>query len=73
MLTDVIMPGGKNGVELAREVSEVRPDMPVILSSGYTGESLAGAESAPWPLLRKPYTLEALSGVINSAVDARPH
>jgi PAS domain S-box-containing protein len=68
MLTDVIMPGGKNGVELAREVTEIRPGLPVILSSGYTGESLAGAEAAPWPLLRKPYTLEALNGVITDTV-----
>jgi PAS domain S-box-containing protein len=74
MLTDVIMPGGKNGVELAREVTEIRPGLPVILSSGYTGESLAGAEAAPWPLLRKPYTLEALNGVINETVQrTRPH
>jgi PAS domain S-box-containing protein len=68
MLTDVIMPGGKNGVELAREVTEIRPGLPVILSSGYTGESLAGAEAAPWPLLRKPYTLEALNGVITDTI-----
>lgn len=74
MLTDVIMPGGKNGVELAHEVTEIRPGLPVILSSGYTGESLAGAEAAPWPLLRKPYTLEALNGVITETVrQARPH
>jgi two-component SAPR family response regulator len=55
-------------VELAREVTEIRPGLPVILSSGYTGESLAGAEAAPWPLLRKPYTLEALNGVITDTV-----
>jgi PAS domain S-box-containing protein len=74
MLTDVIMPGGKNGVELAREVAGVRPELPIILSSGYTGESLAGAEAAPWPLLRKPYTLEALSNVIAETVQrGRPH
>ena len=47
MLTDVIMPGGKNGLELALEVTEIRPGLPVILSCGYTGESLAGAEAAP--------------------------
>ena len=74
MLTDVIMPGGKNGEELAREVTEIRPGLPVILSSGYTGESLAGAEAAPWPLLRKPYTLEALDAVITETVNqAKPH
>lgn len=70
VLTDVIMPGGKSGVDLAREITAERPGLPVILSSGYTGETLAGAEAAPWPLLRKPYTLEALAQVIASTVNA---
>jgi CheY-like chemotaxis protein len=68
MLTDVIMPGGKNGVELAHEITRLRPNLPVILSSGYTGESLASAERAPWPLLRKPYSIEALSSMITQTV-----
>jgi PAS domain S-box-containing protein len=64
VITDVIMPGGKTGVDLARALTAERPALPVILSSGYTGEALAGAEEAPWPLLRKPYTLEELAQVI---------
>ena len=68
VLTDVIMPGGKNGVELAREITRLRPGLPVILSSGYTGETLAGAEKAPWPLLRKPYSIEALSSMITQTL-----
>lgn len=71
MLTDVIMPGGRTGVDLAREMTRLRPGLPVILSSGYTGETLAGAEKAPWPLLRKPYTLEALSDVIAETLHSR--
>jgi PAS domain S-box-containing protein len=67
VLTDVIMPGGLTGVDLARKITTLRPGLPVILSSGYTGEALAGAEDAPWPLLRKPYTLEALAEVISQA------
>jgi len=72
MLTDVIMPGGRNGIDLAGEMTRTRPDLPVILSSGYTGESLANAEQAPWPLLRKPYTLEQLSEAIALAVQTAP-
>jgi PAS domain S-box-containing protein len=64
VITDVIMPGGKTGVDLARDLTAERPTLPVILSSGYTGEALAGADEAPWPLLRKPYTLEDLVQVI---------
>ena len=64
LLTDVIMPGGKNGVELAREATSRRPGLPVILSSGYSGDALGPAEQAPWPLLRKPYTRDSLTALI---------
>jgi len=64
MLTDLIMPGDKSGVELAREAVRLRPSLPVILSSGYTGEVLTAAEHTPWPLLRKPYGPEQLARTI---------
>lgn len=71
VVTDVIMPGGMTGVDLARLLTHERPSLPVILSSGYTGEALAGAETAPWPLLRKPYTLEELARAIGETVRER--
>lgn len=64
MLTDLIMPGDKSGVELAREAVTLRPSLPVVLSSGYTGEVLSAAEDTPWPLLRKPYGRQQLAEVI---------
>jgi PAS domain S-box-containing protein len=64
MLTDLIMPGDKSGVDLAREAVALRPDLPVMLSSGYTGEVLSAAEDTPWPLLRKPYGPQQLSQAI---------
>jgi PAS domain S-box-containing protein len=56
LLTDVRMPGGTNGVQLAREATRSRPDLKVLLCSGWTDdqldkEGLGGA----WPLLAKPY------------------
>jgi len=68
MLTDLIMPGGVNGVELARAAVELRPGLPVILTSGYTGEALGEAAAAPWPLLPKPYPAETLASLIEAVM-----
>jgi len=68
VLTDVIMPGGRTGVDLARLLTARRPGLPVVLSSGFTGEALAEAETAPWPLLRKPYATDELAAAIADAL-----
>ena len=70
MLTDLIMPGGRTGLDLAKAASELRPGLPIILSSGYTGETLQATADAPWPLLRKPYSAEALARALADAADA---
>jgi PAS domain S-box-containing protein len=72
LLTDLIMPGGKTGVELAHEAATIRPGLPVILTSGYTGEALGEAADAPWPLLRKPYTSDTLASLIEAAMRRAP-
>jgi len=69
MLTDLIMPGDKSGVDLAREAVALRPDLPIVLSSGYTGEVLSAAEDTPWPLLRKPYGSDELARAIASVME----
>jgi PAS domain S-box-containing protein len=72
MLTDLIMPGGMNGVELAHAAVALRPGLPVILTSGYTGETLGAAAGAPWPLLTKPYPAETLAAVIEAVMGKTP-
>ena len=72
MLTDLIMPGGMNGVELAHAAVALRPGLPVILTSGYTGETLSAAAEATWPLLAKPYPAEALAAVIEAVMGKAP-
>jgi PAS domain S-box-containing protein len=62
LLSDIVMPGGMNGVELAREALTLRPGLKVLLSSGYAGESMDDvlADSSS-PFLRKPYLQEELA------------
>ena len=65
MLSDVVMPGGMTGIELARICSKDYPDMRVVLTSGYAGEDVdAALADAPWPFLRKPYSGEQLARIL---------
>ncbi len=65
MLSDVVMPGGMTGIELARACSRDYPDMRVVLTSGYAGEDVdAALADAPWPFLRKPYSGEQLAHIL---------
>ncbi|WP_051341263.1 hybrid sensor histidine kinase/response regulator [Azospirillum halopraeferens] len=65
VVSDVIMPYGVSGFDLARRVRERWPDIPVLLTSGYSPESLAtmGAE-ADAAVLPKPYTPDRLAARI---------
>ncbi|OYX73440.1 MAG: hypothetical protein B7Y81_03155 [Caulobacter sp. 32-67-35] len=63
VFTDVVMPGEINGLQLAKRLREMRPDLPVILTSGYS-DALANSEGQGFDLLQKPYSMEALSRII---------
>lgn len=61
MLTDIVMPGGMSGIDLARASAERWPDMHIVLTSGYAGDDVDKAlKDAPWPLLPKPYASDEL-------------
>ncbi|SFE91530.1 hybrid sensor histidine kinase/response regulator [Methylobacterium sp. yr596] len=70
VFSDVVMPG-MNGVELAREVQRRRPDLPVVLASGYS-HVLAREGSHGFELLHKPYSTEQLSRVLQRAMARMP-
>jgi PAS domain S-box-containing protein len=78
LLTDLNMPG-MNGVELTRAVLRLRPDLPVILTSGFITEDLRLATLAAGvrEVLRKPATLldlgDALARHLTPVPDAKPH
>jgi PAS domain S-box-containing protein len=62
LVSDVIMPG-MNGAELAKAVRSIRPDLRVLLMSGYTEESLfrRGGDTVREEVLNKPFTPEELA------------
>jgi PAS domain S-box-containing protein len=68
LVTDVVMPGGMSGVELAQTARQTRPDLKVLLSTGYAGDRLEEAANQGWSVLRKPYQAKELSDAIKQAL-----
>jgi len=71
VVTDLSMPG-MTGLDVAREVRRRRPDLPVVLASGYiTGELEAQAKRAGvLELIYKPNTVEELCAVVRRHAEA---
>ncbi|WP_051609468.1 PAS domain-containing protein [Fodinicurvata fenggangensis] len=63
LFTDVIMPGGLNGGELAEKARELHPNLPVLFTSGYTDSAIVhhGQVDPGVHLLTKPYRRQALA------------
>ena len=72
MVTDIVMSGGMNGVELVQKARVLRPDLKIIYSSGFPAEALA-EKSMPLidgPLLRKPYQRAEFDAIIHRLMES---
>ena len=65
VFTDVVMPGGISGIELARKVRDRFPELPVLLTTGYS-EQVTGAHG--FPVLQKPYQLDSLADALGKVL-----
>jgi CheY-like chemotaxis protein len=68
VFSDIMMPGGMNGVDLAREVRRRRQDLPVLLTSGYAEAAKESAAAEGVRVLPKPYRLDELAVALTSAI-----
>jgi YesN/AraC family two-component response regulator len=71
MVTDIVMPGGMNGVDLVQRARALRPDLKIIYSSGFPAEALA-ERSMPLvdgPLLHKPYQRAEFNAIIHRVME----
>ncbi len=71
LFSDIIMPGGMNGVELARRAQANEPNLRVLHTSGYAAETVTGedGEASTAELLRKPYHKQELARKIRQTLD----
>jgi CheY-like chemotaxis protein len=61
LFSDVVMPGGMTGVDLAREARRLRPTIGVLLASGYAAEALAEHGGAgEFEIIGKPYDVDTV-------------
>ena len=71
LFTDVVMSGGMNGRELADAAKQLRPQLPVLFSSGYTDNAIIhqGRLDQGVQLLAKPYSYAELARTVRTVLD----
>jgi PAS domain S-box-containing protein len=71
VVTDFNMPG-LSGLDVARRLAEVRPGLPVVISSGYISDALRteSVELGVRAVMRKEHTFEELGAVVRSSLSA---
>jgi PAS domain S-box-containing protein len=71
LFTDIVMPGGMNGWQLAEEAQKVRPGLKVLFTSGYALESLVarGRIQPDVAILNKPYRKADLARLLRDVLD----
>ncbi len=67
VFSDIVMPGGMNGIALAQEIRNRYPRLPVLLTSGYSDVTPTAASQ--FRILRKPFQLPALEKAIREALE----
>lgn len=74
LFTDVAMPGGLRGPELARQLRRIRPEIRVLFTSGYAGDELVhhGRLDPGVHLLSKPYGTEELDAKLRQLLSLEP-
>jgi CheY-like chemotaxis protein len=72
LFSDVVLGSGMDGIELAHEARRIRPELAILLASGYRGPAGKGHDDRPdepFELLHKPYRREQLVAAIRRVLD----
>jgi CheY-like chemotaxis protein len=74
MLADFAMPG-MNGAMLVREARKIRPDLPVLMLTGYAADAAEEISAAGVTIVSKPYKLADLESAVGQLLSSvqRPH
>ena len=72
LVTDVGLPGGMNGRQVADAARERRPGLPTLFITGYAGGALDGQLAPGMELIGKPFALDALAAKVRAMLEAAP-
>jgi CheY-like chemotaxis protein len=74
LFTDLVMPHGVSGGDLAVQARQLRPGLRILLGSGYSARMSenAAAAVADLPILGKPYRRDALAAKLRTVLAAAP-
>ena len=72
MLTDILLPGGINGQQIARQAQQERSDLKVLFMSGYSRDAIVhqGRLDPGVQLLSKPFSPVVLAKRVRGVLDA---
>lgn len=68
VFSDVMMPGDMDGIKLAGELMRRRPNLPVLLTTGYSSGGLSQAGGKDVHVLHKPYDIQTLDAALRTAL-----
>ena len=72
LFTDLVMPGGINGIALAEEIARIDPELPVLMTTGYNEDLVIdGPRAAGLDVLGKPYRRTDLLDRVRQALNQR--
>lgn len=72
LFSDLVMPGGLTGYDVARRAREIYPGIRILLTSGYAEDLLRAENLGSIKLLRKPYRLADLRDALDAVFNAPP-
>ena len=72
LFSDVVLPGGMNGQQLAERAVELHPDLKVLFATGYARDAIVhdGRVDAGLQLITKPFILNELAARLRAVIEA---
>jgi CheY-like chemotaxis protein len=69
LFSDIVMTGKLTGTDLVSEARKLRPNIRILLTTGYAEKAVSNSNQGAWHLLRKPYRKRDLALKVRGILD----